>query len=319
MRLAPVTAMQLVKKYRPDSTIRWNGDWCIHSCIIDLFHPHHTHGDKNASAGISVRTGRYNCFTWSDHSISFRSLCKILHEDYDFEEDIRIGEDFKKAIDDKFTVKDDYKLDISIYSKHHHWYMTENRHMSDDVLDFADIRYDQYSGRIVIPIWEASTDGSRELVGIQKRRIQDPSIDGRHYQKYENDKGFRKADHVYGISCLDISRPLLVVESTMSVLKAWDYRLMNCCCILGSHASMKQLQFLQRFKTVVLCLDGDRSGVRGTRDLIRKLAGHEVLIADTVPYGSKDIADIGQSKTYKLIAGAMTPFEWMQMYDRLYI
>lgn len=26
-RLAPVTAMQLVKKYRPDSSIRWNSSW----------------------------------------------------------------------------------------------------------------------------------------------------------------------------------------------------------------------------------------------------------------------------------------------------
>lgn len=56
--------------------------------------------------------------------------------------------------------------------------MTDIRGFSDNVLDIAGIRYDQYTGRIVIPIWEASTSNERKLVGIQKRRIQDPSIDG---------------------------------------------------------------------------------------------------------------------------------------------
>ena len=319
-RLAPVTAMQLVKKYRPDSSIRWNSSWLqlIHSCIIDTVIPHHLHGDRNASAGINCKTGAYNCFTWSDHSISFRELCKILHEDYDFESETVIkDDDFGKAIKEKFAPQTkEYKLNLDIYSTAHHWYMTDIRGFSDNVLDIAGIRYDQYTGRIVIPIWEASTSNERKLVGIQKRRIQDPSIDGNHYQKYENDKGFVKTDHVYAIEKLDLSKPLMVVESTMSVLKAWDYGIKNCCSVLGSHLSRYQTDFLKQFPELMLALDGDMSGMRGTRSLLKKLNGSQVRILDNHCYGSDDIADIGRNKTFELIMSSLTPFQWTEKYSK---
>ena len=62
MELTPVDAVQLVKKYKPNSPIRWNGSWLISQCIIDDFEPHHSNDDHNPSAGINIVNGMYNCF-----------------------------------------------------------------------------------------------------------------------------------------------------------------------------------------------------------------------------------------------------------------
>ena len=56
------TALQLIRRYRPDSKTRQMGAWLTHSCIIESAHPHHAPGDVNGSAGINVRTGAYHCF-----------------------------------------------------------------------------------------------------------------------------------------------------------------------------------------------------------------------------------------------------------------
>lgn len=312
--MTPVDAVQFIHEFRPGAPIKWNGDWAIHQCIIDEFEPHHMNEDRNASAGLNTRTGRYNCFVYSDHSISFHELCRIVGKQYEFESQERLPEDMGKAIIDALTPKNESEnaIDIDIYSKLHHPYLTEERHLSDAVIDRANIRYDQYSGRIVFPIIE---DG--KVIAVQKRRLSSPSADGRFYQKYENSKNFDKSRHIYHIEPLNREEPLLVVESVMSVLRAWDYGIRNCCALFGSRLSPVQAEKLKGFQTIILDLDGDESGIHGTQGALRKLLSPHVYVLDTVPYGSHDLADIGPKKFYELFSHPLTSVEWEMKYGNL--
>lgn len=312
--MAPVDAVQFIHRFRPGVKIQWNGNWAIHPCIIDDFEPHHSHGDRNASAGLNVKTGRYNCFVYSDHSISFEELCGIVGVDYSFQPDEVIPDDFDEEIRKRLSPDEEKpKFDLSIYPEFHHPYLTKTRGLSDEVLDQAGIRYDQYSGRIVIPIMDGG-----EVIAVQRRVISTPSVDGRRYQKYENSKNFDKSEHIYHIEELDEDRPLLVVESVMSVLKAWDYGYRNCCALFGSRLSRDQAELLKGFRCVMLDLDGDESGVHGTKGALERLSNPRMYVLDTVPYGSKDLADIGKDEFEKLMLHPMTPFEWLMKYGKLY-
>lgn len=311
--MTPTTAIQLIRKYRPDSSIRQMGRWITHSCIIDRVHPHHAHGDANGSAGINVDNGAYHCFVWSDRSISFRDLCRLLGGDYEFMPQVAQvpdDSDLRSEVERRLSVDEvaPGPYNLSTYDPDPPEYMHSGRHLSLEVLRRAGIMYDQITDRVLIPIWQASTDGDRRLVGLQRRVIPGSSSEHR-YPKYDNSNDMRKSEVLYAIEPLDIHRPLLVVESVMSVLRAWDYGIRNCVASMGSHLSRWQLDFIRMFDDVVLWFDGDESGIRGTRDAIRRLAGCNLLIV--CPEDSRDIDDLSRGASMRLLSSSVTPVQWV--------
>lgn len=311
--MTPTTAVQLIRKYRPDSSIRQMGKWLTHSCIINRVHPHHAHDDANGSAGINVETGAYHCFVWSDRSISFKDLCRLLGGDYEFmpqgsevPEDSDLRAEVERRLHADERTPGPYNL--GAYDPDPPEYMHSGRHLSWEVLRRAGIMYDQITDRVLIPIWQASIDGDRRLVGLQRRVIPGSSSE-RRYPKYDNSNDMRKSEVLYAMEPLDLHRPLLVVESVMSVLRAWDYGFRNCVAAMGSHLSRSQLDFIRMFDDVVLWFDGDESGIRGTADAIRKLVGVNLLIV--CPKDSRDIDDLPKKASMRLMASAVTPVEWL--------
>lgn len=310
------TALQLIRRYRPDSKTRQMGQWLTHSCIIESVHPHHAHGDANGSAGINVRTGAYHCFVWSDRTIPFRELCRILGERYEFRsegdlvpEDSDLYTEVARNLSPDSDAPGPYNL--SAYDPDPPEYMLRERRLSPAVLRRAGIMYDQITDRVLIPIWAASTLPDRRLAGLQRRVI--PGSPNEHrYPKYENSHDMRKGDVMYAIEPLDISHPLLVVESVMSVLRAWDYGIRNCAAAMGSHLSRSQLDLLRMFDSTLLWFDGDESGIRGTRDAIMSLPGREMLIV--CPKDSRDIDDLPRLESMRLLSSAVTPVEWLAMH-----
>lgn len=254
-------------------------------------------------------TACITAFVYSDHAISFKHLCHILGREYKFEPYDQTPDDLHKALDEKFIKHEDAELDLSIYSDMHHPYMTEVRHFSDEVLDQAKIKYDQYSDRILIPIFE-----NGRCIAVQRRRLKDRDANGNWVPKYENTKGFDKSKYIYHIEELDLDEPLLVVESAMSVLRAWDYGLKNCCAVFGSRLSWQQAEMLKRFRCVILDFDGDESGMHGVPKAIQLLTGTNLYILDTHDLGSKDIADVSKSRFMRVLANPLTPFEWKVKY-----
>ena len=304
--MTPVTAEQFIRKWRPDSPLKHSGNWIIHRCVIERMEPHHVNGDRGASAEMNVRSGVYICFAYMDHAISFKHLCRIMHEKYNFEYEQEVPDDLQKVLKDKFADYDEPSLNISVYQRCTHPYMLKERHFSQEVLDLAQVKYDQYSGRIAIPVFK---DG--RCIAIQRRTIPGVVLDGRIHPKYEWTKGFDKSHFLYSVGELDASKPLLVVESVMSVFRAWDYGLHNCCALFGSHMSQYQADLLKRFDSIILWLDGDNAGQSGIKQAIKLLSGKQLLIVDATGYGTQDIADLPFDVTKQLLANAVTPLQWV--------
>lgn len=302
------TALQIIKKYRPDTTVRVSGEWLVHSCIIDAVDPHHRNHDLNPSAEMNSRTGVYLCFAYSDEAIGFRRLCHILGERLELSSDRRVDEDdFARQVSELLEPALPRVYDLNVFERCTHPYMVQARGFSQRVLDEAGIRYDQFSGRIAIPVFDASGD----CIAIQRRVIPHVCLDGKAHPKYEWTPGFDKSDHLYHVGQLDHSRPLLVVESAMSVLRAWDYGLTNCVATFGSHMSDRQADMVRGFDEVMLWYDGDRSGQSGIRQAIPKLLGCRLTVVDALGYDGQDIADLPLNVTKRLLASAQTPEEWL--------
>lgn len=306
--MTPTNAYQFIKKWRPDSKIKQSGNWLIHSCIIDKVIPHHANGDINGSAEINIKTGVYICFVYMDKAISFKNLCKIMHDKCSFDSDIIVTDSALDELKQKLIQEDDAPfINISIYPRCTHPYMLKTRGFSQDVLDLAQIKYDNLSGRIAIPIF----DKSGNCLAIQRRVIPGENLDGYVHPKYEWTKGFDKSKHLYHVGELDYDKPLLVVESVMSVLRAWDYGMHNCVATFGSHMSKYQASTIKRFQNVIMDYDGDEAGKDGTAAAISMLAGNNVLVIDMQGYGTKDIADIPKKTFIKLLKNAKPALEYI--------
>jgi hypothetical protein len=300
MSLGRLSAIEIIRRYRPDSRIIVSGSWIRHSCIIDTVDPHHNHGDRNPSAGLNSQSGAYLCFAYSAHALSFNKLKQIMHLQYDFESERReLPSDFKKAMESKVSNDDKHLIDLRPYKRVNHQYMLD-RGFLESTLDAADIRYDDINERIVIPVYE---DGM--CVGYQSRAIRDSQ-----FPRYKNSKGFDKSEHVYSISALDESMPLIVFESPMSVMRAYDYGMTNCVATFGSKISDKQAEFINAFRDVLLWFDGDGAGQWGIRQAIKKLSSTDLRIVDSKDLGTKDIADISQNEAIVKIVSAKTALEY---------
>lgn len=304
--MTPTDAVQYIRKWRPDTQFKYSGDWILHSCIIDKVDPHHANGDRNMSAEMNAKSGVYICFSYLDHAISFKHLLRIMHDggSYEFESHVQLPDDFKQAILDKFEDKQELDINLSIYERCTHPYMLKQRHFSQDVLDAAQVKYDQYSGRIAIPMFH-----NGRCIAIQRRTIPGVVI-GKVHPKYEWTKGFDKSNFVYHVGELDYSKPLLVVESVMSVFRAWDYGFTNCVALFGSHMSAKQADIVRKFKDIMLWLDGDKAGQDGMVRAMHMLSGNDLYMVDATPYGTQDIADLPKATSIQLIAQAKPAIMW---------
>lgn len=295
-----MNAIEIIRRYRPESAIISRGNWVKHSCIIETVDPHHNHGDRNPSAGLNILNGRYTCFAYLDHSIPFNKLKQIMHLSYDFQPIERpLPSDFQKTIKEKLE-NTTQELSLKPYKKTNLSYMTEDRGFLKSTIEAADIRYDAATNRIVIPVYEYG-----EVVGIQKRAIGDIE-----YQKYVNSRDFEKRKYLYHIAELDESKPLLVFESVMSVMRAYDYGITNAVSTFGSHMSRYQASQISRFKNVCIWYDGDKSGVLGARQAMKQLSSIDLRVVDSTDLVNKDIADISQKDAMNKIASALKPIEY---------
>jgi len=88
---------------------------------------------------------------------------------------------------------------------------------------------------------------------------------------------FKKNSRLFGIdSAISSSPPLYIFEGQADVITAKQAGLLNCCCFGGGKLSMDQIYLVRELGIfdVVVCMDGDGSGVKKTEDILSKLSGH---------------------------------------------
>lgn len=283
----------------------------VHSCLLDRVEPHHRNHDANPSAWCNIDKNLYVCSSyWSGDLLHLiqklegkENLADVLPTVGEMLRGATQERDqFKTHLDELFTAHEIYDAEISTYSPHvldpwsaSHPYMREERGISQEVHERLRIGYDPTENRIVIPhFWKG------QLVGWQKRAI--PGYDEHHpwrqwppttnpFPKYRSSSGFPKSDTLYAYDSAAPGRQVIVVESPMSVARAYSLGITNVTATFGAKVSRHQIEMLvDNMGEVIVWFDHDPAGYHGARQLVEGLQ-HQTKVMVVDPDEGADLAD----------------------------
>lgn len=277
----------------------------VHSCLLDRVEPHHSNGDQNPSACLNVEKKLYVCYSLGWGGDLFHLIRKM--ENADTLTDItplvgsmltgttRDADEVRKEIDQLFA-QPTYTVDLPSYSERvlapwlvSHPYMRDERGIDQDAHQVLKLGYDPAINRIIFPHFVEGT-----LVGWQTRAI--PNRPGQwpgtvpDWPKYKNTAGFPKSETLYALDLADRSKPVIVVESPMSVAKAVTLGLTNVVATFGAKVTTHQMELLRDFPRVTVWFDDDPAGRAGERKLVDALWRHTDVLA-VVPEEGRDLGD----------------------------
>lgn len=277
----------------------------LHSCLLDRVERHHTNGDMKPSAVMNLDHKLYVCYSWLSCDI-FHFIMKMEKKEY-FSEIIRFiqpflsgsasedPENFKKELERLFDQKEVYSLELPSYSERilkpwlvSHPYLREDRGVSLEASSRLMIGWDSEDNRLVFPHFFQG-----KLVGWQKRAIpSSPLWPGTLTQipKYKSNISFPKSHTLYNYDRAIQEKSVLVVESPMSVAKAYSLGLENVVATFGGGVTKNQAQLLRSFDEVIVWMDRDDAGYKGERLLVQSLYNYcRVRVVE--PEKKKDLAD----------------------------
>lgn len=170
------------------------------------------------------------------------------------------------------------------------WFL--ERGFSWKTVEHWDIRYDPAMDAVVIPVvWDG------ELVGSITR-----SYNGT--PKYLNSPGLPRSEILFGEINTQLNR-IILCEGVLDTIWSWQNGY-NTAGLLGTFISQKQIEILRGygFGEIILALDNDEAGRKGTREATNKLvkAGWMEPQITTIqfPDGIKDLNDCDPNVLEKL-------------------
>jgi DNA primase len=306
----------------------------VHSCLLDRVEPHHAHGDAHPSACANVDKGLYVCYSYWGGDI-FHLIQKLEGRD-DFASIVPVLSDFFcGATHDSVRVRKDldtifaepmYAVDLPSYSEKvlppvgAHPYML-GRGITMEAHKLLRIGYDAKDNRIVFPHF---FDG--KLVGWQKRAIPPDNVyrwlaTCPQWPKYKSSSGMPKSETLYGWDQLWCGNPacdhVVVVESPMSVARAYSEVIHNVVATFGAYVAKAQIDLLKQFRSVTVWMDDDPAGQRGCHKLVKALYRHtEVLVV--TPDKGRDLGDCTYEQAIDKLNAARPAALWLAEYDGFY-
>lgn len=187
-------------------------------------------------------------------------------------------------------------------------YWTVKRGLNPSVVAQFGLGFDPFSGRVTLPL----RDMHGRVLGVTFRNL-DP--DAR--PKYLHPKGFPVGRHLYGAWLLSGQKKVALVEGQVDAVSCWQDRV-PALALMGSRITRDQIKTLQRLgiTTVVLMLDNDNAGVRGTVDIVEALKGSGIRVQCGWyrPYWNvKDPDSLKPDRKRKMYHSAVTPQEWAEI------
>lgn len=165
--------------------------------------------------------------------------------------------------------------------RYYHPYMYE-RGLTNEIIEKFDIGYDSDTKCITVPV----TDLNKNVVFIARRSVQG--------KFFSYPSGSEKPVYC-GDRCMEYSpqSPVVVTESVFNTLTCWKYNKPSVA--LFGTGSRSQYEILKQLpaKKLILALDPDDAGERGTRKLIEHLRGYKILTRLQIPSG-KDLNDLDE-------------------------
>ena len=123
--------------------------------------------------------------------------------------------------------------------------------------------------------------------------------------KYLLTKGFDKDKVLYNLhKAKDISKTIIVVEGFKSVWKLYMAGYKNAVACMGSRITTGQQSLLYSHAfNVILLLDGDEAGVKGTMKASDDMKGKIKLTPLFFPFEDKDPGDLSVDELRELLGG----------------
>lgn len=283
----------------------------VHSCLLDRVDPHHKNGDANPSAAVNVEKRKFICYASKWKGDLFHLVMKMEGKDSFSDALLAVSdlihagpddvEGFKEKVIKALAAPGAYAIALpsygdSILNRWTQWdiphpYLTQ-RGIGPEAVELLKLGWDDQENRIVFPHFFRG-----KLVGFQKRSIPagpdwPPSLV--QEPKYKSSLGFPKAETLYGydLCCEHASvrdTHVVVVESPMSVARAWSLGITNVVATFGAKVTPNQLQLLEDFASVTVWFDDDPAGRAGERNLVTRLPLNKVMVVDPDP--GCDLAD----------------------------
>ncbi len=150
--------------------------------------------------------------------------------------------------------------------------------------------FDDYTNRLVIPI----RDINGKCVGLTRR-----SIFASQKPKYLHTTGLPKSELLYGWNEIDHEQKFItIVEGNIDCIKLNQISDMNVVALMGTSISELQVQMISNnFSSVMLMLDHDEAGEKGTKELIVRLE-HKMEVF-RVEYDTQDPGDMKNKNQIK--------------------
>lgn len=250
-----------------------------------------------------------NCYSYWGGGI-FNFMLKMEKKD-DFTELIPIlkpfltgpednPETFKQELERIFSANANvYSIEIPSYSEavlspwmKSHPYLREVRGISVETSSKLKIGYDPVDNRIIFPhFWRS------KLVGWQGRSIPSgpywPQTEP-EWPKYKSTLSFPKSSTLYNYDRASEFERVIVVESPMSVAKAYEYGIENIVATFGAKVTEGQLSLLRDFEEVLVWMDSDGAGYQGEKKIVKSLY-QNTRVRVIEPDLNKDLADYTES------------------------
>lgn len=282
----------------------------VHSCLLDRVEPHHTNGDAHPSACCNIDKKVYVCYSLGFGCDLFHLIMKLEGKE-SFADSLTAisgfltgvtqdAETFRTEVD-KMFLTDAYHFDLPVYSDrileswdrpHPYW---DHRGISAEAQRLLRLGYDDRERRIVFPHFV-----NNRLVGWQKRVI--PGETHPDYPKYRNSSGFPKSETLYALDHAGTSGPVVVVESPMSVARAYSVGLeIPVLATFGAKVTAAQIDQLKRFEVVYIWFDRDGAGLAGEKKLVEELFHHTTVYV-VAPDGGIDMGDCDRAEMESKLA-----------------
>lgn len=183
-------------------------------------------------------------------------------------------------------------------------YWIQDRGLPDATVRQFRLGFDPFSGRVTLPL----RDVRGRVLGVTYRRLDDGK------PKYLHPKGFPIGRHLYGAWLLGDQRTVALVEGQVDAIRCWSERV-PALGLMGSRITKDQIKVLQRLglNKVVLMLDNDAAGQRGTLAVYEELQGSglQVVAGWYRPYWTvKDPDGLKGDRLRKMFHSAVSLPDW---------
>lgn len=280
------------------------------------------HYEKRPSLGIMVdEPYLFNCYSCGFRGsiewlvaevlqINILEASRWLSQRYDFDGDYKRRIDEKarlrlKAYDELWGKEEQMKEYPESYFKPFrkiHRY-TLDRGFSKEIAVKYEIGYDKSQRRIVMPV----RNKAGFIVGLYGRTIDNDALVKYLVFNYTDEfkvVGFDRGQVVFRNKTSNRKKSALVVESGLDVPWADQQDItdkVDVVAILGSKMTKRQAEELSEYEEVILALDNDFAGRKGTEIAIRLLKNRTKVTVAEYPNDNKDLGDCTKEEIESMI------------------